>query len=209
MVTSSAVRATNGHGATMAARSAVGNWKHFFSDFKMPHPKGKPDKQPPLTHRVAHVLDWAARKNPGAMVPYNVLYMVIMGLERLPLSNNEDVERLRKRLPASRPILQRLYKRDIYNLSGVGVRATVDGVDIVKTRLEASVRRVVSAHENLNRTAALVDVAKLPEHGPNKGCREFFVKTVSPIKQLSDRIARLALPPAPAAKTPSDTGEPA
>ena len=181
---------TNGIGG-----KGVSNWATFFKGFKLPHVAGKPNKLPSIVQRIAYLLDWVAKRAPYQYVPYNVVFREINQLTVTPRMSNQDVARLRDKMSAVRPVLQRLYKRDLKNLSGVGIRATVDDLDVVRTTTGAAVRRVTSAHDALKRNAGLVSAAKLPD-GPDKA---WFVRTVSPaIRALTDdpRMAKL-LPPAP------------
>ena len=132
-------------------------------------------------------------------MPYNVIYREINGLEATPRVDNENVAIMRKKLAGVRPLLQKLYKRDLKNLSGLGVRATVDDLDVVKTTTVTVVARVNSAHNALKANAALVNPNRLPE-GSDKA---WYVRTVSPaIKALTDdpRMLKL-LPPAPSPST--------
>jgi len=180
---------------TNVGSSRSSDWVLFFRHYKV-------DATMSLAQRIAHLLDWAAKKGVGVLIPYNVICRHIMGYNYTPRMNNEEVDGIRRKLSSARPHLQKKYKRDLRNVSGVGARATVDSIDLVKTSLPGNVRRVNSAHAALARNAELVDVAKLPEHGPDKAWKDWFQKTVSPaIKALSndDRIAKL-LPPAPEPK---------
>jgi hypothetical protein len=199
------------NGSPSTTTRIVSDWKKFFIGYKLPHPPGKPDKQVPLMHRVAHVLDWVARKAPGQVVPYNVIYKEINGLDVMPRMSNDDVQRLRARFAGLRGLLRKMYKRDLVHVSGVGLRATVDDDDVVRTTTPAAVRRYNSATEGLKSNAALVNVANLSE-GRDK---TWFTRAVSPaIKALSsdDRLLKL-LPPAPAAAphsvkpSPGDTNK--
>jgi|HubBroStandDraft_2_1064218.scaffolds.fasta_scaffold00001_92 hypothetical protein len=176
-----------------ATGSTVSDWNGFFRGFKI-------DMTMSISHRIAFLLDWAAKKNPYAIIPYNIILKYIMGFSHTPRMANEDVDTLRRKLPGCRPILQKKYKRDIRNVSGVGARATVDDLDLVKSSLPGNVRRVNSAHAALQKNSEMVNIAKLPDHGPDKQWRDWYAKTVSPaLKALSDdpRVAKL-LPPAPA-----------
>lgn len=193
---------SNGHAGHEATVKNVTDWKKFFANFKLPHPPGKPDKLPPIKHRIAFLLDYVAKRAPYNFVPYNVVYKEIMGLEATPRMSNEDVARLRGKLSAVRPLLQQLYKRDLKNLSGFGVRATVDDLDVVKTTTHAAVARFNSAGNALKKNAALVNPEKLPA-GPDKN---WFTNAVRPaVRALVDdpRILKLlpppSSPPAPAA----------
>jgi hypothetical protein len=193
------------HASSESTVRQVSDWKRFFQGFKLPHPPGKPDKMLPLGHRIAFLLDWAAKKAPYNFVPYNVVYKEINGLEATPRTTNEDVTRMRRLLTSVRPLLQRTYKRDIKNLSGFGVRATVDDLDVVKTTTGAAVRRFNSAGEALKKNAALVNPSKLPE-GSDKA---WFTRTVSPaVNALSNdpRMLKL-LPPGPIMTSKSNGSE--
>ena len=193
----------NGTTQPASGTRIVSDWKKFFIGYKLPHPPGKPDKQVPLMQRVAHLLDWAAKKAPGVVVPYNVIYKEINGLDQMPRMSNEEVQRLRTKFSGLRQLLRKMYKRDLKHVSGVGLRATVDDIDVVRTTTPQAVRRFNSAAEALKSNVALVNVAKLPE-GSDKS---WFVRAVSPaVKALSsdDRLLKL-LPPAPSASTTVDS----
>jgi hypothetical protein len=177
------------------AAATRGDWAEFFKGYKLDDALASLS----LAKRTAHLLDWAARKGPGTLIPYNVILKGIMGYAHTPRIGNEEVDRFRHGpLGGARKYLQQQYKRDLKN-AGVGARATVDGLDVVKSVLPANVRRVNSAHAALGRAAKLVDPARLPAAGPDRAWVEWYARTVSPaLKALAadDRIAKL-LPPAP------------
>jgi len=200
--------------ATNGAVTHVSNWNTFFKGMKIPSPPGQPDRQMSLPRRIAFVLDWAAKKGPNIIVPYNVVLREIMGFTHTPRLSNKEVADLRKKLPVARPILQTEYKRDLYNVSGIGVRATTGDLDVVKATTPRAVARVHSAHEALRKNATLVRVDRLPESGPDRGWREWYAKAVTPAVKLltSDpRFDKLLPPPssAPTSKLPAkkDDGE--
>jgi hypothetical protein len=176
--------------------AASGDWAAFFHGYKLTDALASLS----LAKRTAFVLDWAAKRGPGVLIPANVLYKYVMGFSHTPRLKTEDVERFRANtISAARPVLQGQYKRDLKIVTGVGCRATTDSLDVVKATLPANVRRVNSAHAGLERAAKLVDPRALPEAGPDKGWTEWFGRAVSPaLKALAadERIAKL-LPPAP------------
>jgi len=177
---------------TTSKGSSTLDWNLFFRGFKI-------DTTMSIPHRIAFLLDWAASHNPSALIPYNVILKYVMGYGHTPRVNNDEVETLRRKLSSARPILQKKYKRDIRNVSGVGARATVDDLDLVKSSLPGNVRRVNSAHAALQRNAELVNVGKLPDHGPDKSWRDWYSRAVTPaLKAIGsdERISKL-LPPAP------------
>ena len=84
----------------------------------------------------------------------------------------------------------------------MGVRATVDDLDVVRTTTVNVVQRVNSAHSALKANVALVSVSKLPE-GSDK---RWFQSTVSPaVRMLTDDPRMLKL--LPPATTTMDKGD--
>lgn len=175
---------------TVVGRS---NLDAIFRSFKLPESMS-------ISNRIAFVLDWAAKKGPGTVIPYNIIYKHVYGVPNTPSTSNKDVVMLRKKLASARPILQKKYNRQLKSVAPLGARATTDSLDVVRSNIPSDVRRVNSAHAALQRTAKLVDVAKLPE-GADKS---YYVRTISPaLKALAsdERLAKL-LPP----KSPVDGG---
>jgi hypothetical protein len=197
---------------TMATSSAtvthVSNWNVFFKGMKLPHPPGQPDKQLSIARRIAFVLNWTAERAPNILIPYNVVLREIMGFTHTPRLGGKEVDAIRKKLASSRPILQEEYKRDLHNVSGLGCRATTGALDVAKHTTPRIVGRLRSDRDALRKNAALVNVAKLPETGPDKGVRDWFVKTVSPMVKLLSTDARFdKLLPPPSAEPKKDDGE--
>ena len=128
---------SNGHEA-LAAAAARGDWGAFFKSYKLTDALSSLS----LSKRAAHALDWTATRAPGVVVPYNVVLKVVMGYSHTPRLGNEEVERFRSgALGDARRHLRSQYRRDLKSVSGVGVRATVDGLDVVKSTLPASVQK--------------------------------------------------------------------
>lgn len=172
------------------------NWDTFFRGFQM-------DMELSIPKRIALLLDWSAKKSPGTIVPYNIVQKHIMGFSHTPQMRTEAVQELRRKFASVRPLLQDKYKRDLFHLSGVGVRATTGDLDVVKTSLPGNVRRMNSARAALSKNVALVDAKKLPTSGPDRQITEWFMKVVSPaVRALAtdERFERL-LPPAAAPRT--------
>jgi len=178
------------------------NWGAFFKGFKM-------DMTMSIPARGAMLLAWAADKSAGTIIPYNIMLKYIMGYDHTPRTSSEEVESLRRKISSMRPILQDKYKRDMRNVSGVGARATVDDLDVVKSSMPGNVRRVNSAHKALARNAELVRIDRLPSSGPDKQWRDWYSQSVSPaIKALrSDERIKGLLPPAPVKPVKKDDAE--
>jgi hypothetical protein len=154
----------------------------------------KHDERMPQVHRIAHFLNWCAIHLPNQTPPYNISCKAINGYAHTPRVNNEEVVSTRRRTSMARKVLQQKYNRDLKTVPGVGARATVDSVDIVKATLPGRVSRINSAVKGLQDSAALVDVNKLPPKSPE---RVWFENNITPgIKALTtdERIQRL-LPP--------------
>lgn len=154
----------------------------------------KHDEKLTQIQRIAHFLNWGAVHLPNQTFPYNIICKAIMGYGHTPRVNNEEVDATRRRTSMARRVLQQKFKRDLKSIPGVGARATVDSIDVVKATLPGRVSRVNSAVKGLQESAALVDVNKLPAKSAE---RVWFENHITPgIKALTtdERIQRL-LPP--------------
>lgn len=180
------------------------NWITFFKGYQV-------EMGMSIVKRIAHLLNWAADKDPEAIIPYNIVCRFIMGFDFTPKMGNQKVNEIRRSLSRARPILQDKYKRDLKNVSGVGVRATSrahGGIDVVKSTTGAAVKRVNSATQSLARNAKLVDPEKLPTQGPDKVYSDWYKKQVSPaIRMLAsdERILKLLPPVVAPVKTTENT----
>jgi hypothetical protein len=147
--------------------------------------------------RSAHFLDWAAKHYPKSYVPYNYLLKAIMGYERTPRLDSEDVDRLRSNLTRIRTILQEIYGRDLDTQPGVGVRATVDDADTTTVALPKKMRRLRSAQVGLKKTVDLIDLSKLPSTADMVPWKRWLTTDVKTIMKTLDSpdFAKRMLPP--------------
>lgn len=132
-----------------------------FAGYKTPEGMSRPQ-------RAAHALDWAAANCPRQFVAYNLLLKAIMGYPQMPRLSSDEVAGLRGAMTAVRKILREKYARGCVSSPGIGVRATVDSEDQLKTDVVKASHRVASANRGLINAASLVDPARLPQSAANR-----------------------------------------
>ncbi len=141
-------------------------------------------------HRLAHFLDWFARKQPKVPIAANLIYRAITGIPRTPRMETPEVDAVKSGMSRAREILKEQYRRGLVSERGLGFRATVDDEDTANTQLRRDARRLVSAHRGMESTAKIVDPAKVK----NAELRAWVTKAVNPLLKVldeGDRIHRL------------------
>ena len=119
--------------------------------------------------------------------------------------NNARVIQIRNNISTARRIMRRDYKRDIVGVPGVGVRATVDELDIVQTAAVRDAKTVDRAARKFSDTVDLVNteefkllVAQSDNPSEFKELTEWWVRDVqSAIKKLRSSIKNNKLLPQP------------
>jgi hypothetical protein len=174
-------------------RSAKGRVDAFVASWEY----DKADKA--IVHRIAKFL-WAARKSlPGVPVPVTQVARAVNGLARAPRDDSPQAFVVRSALGRVREILRAEHGCSVTTERGLGIRATTDADDQVKTRVTESARRVASAARALASESAIVDPAVIK----NKELARFFRTEITPTVKMLEKenlIERLAgiLPEAPA-----------
>jgi hypothetical protein len=164
-----------------------------------------PDMDLGIVARAASFLDFAARKKPGSPVAWTLVTKRVLGGSRMPNPDTKIVIDMMKRASAIRGVLERDYKRGLENVSGLGVRATVDSDDYAQTQLVRQAKRHESSYRRLTQGRSLVD----PKTMKNKRLRT-WVEGLAPVfSSHNERLSKLLLPPAEADKTDKkkDDGE--
>ncbi len=151
----------------------------------------------PSTQRAAQLLEWAVKHAPGRYIPLHLMVKAIQGYKHTPRLNNEEVERLRKALGSVRRRVEQQFNREMLYQPGIGVRATVDSFDILKSRVPQRAKRLANAHANLAKTVARIEVKELPASAEGQGWRKWLTKTVQPaLASINEgATAQLMLPP--------------
>lgn len=148
--------------------------------------------------RVAHLLDWCAKKFPGVPIAWNIVVKAVMGYRSTPTLKGKESEAMAARASAIRTKLMSLYGRGLVNARGQGVRATVSDDDVANTQLRGNMQRLVSAKAATERTLEIIDTSKIK----SKELRAWTEKSVAPALKGLDAVNRLnAL--LPAAPTPA------
>jgi hypothetical protein len=182
--------------ATMATKQARKSQRPEFSDYE-------PVEEKTLAKRIAHFLNWCAENRAKEVIPLNQIASTLFGLKQMPRMTNDAVVLVQKTMSRVRPILIEKYKRSLVSVPGIGVRATVDSADIVKTELAKNVRRMDLAAARTAQVFNLVDPAQLPNTEEFKPWKEWFNRQLSGNSGLfkmitsNDWAKRVALPPKP------------
>jgi hypothetical protein len=137
--------------------------------------------------RAAHALDWLARRHPYMIVPWNVLYRVIVISARTPLPGASEVKKLQRAAQRIRKHLIATFNRYLVVLRGIGVRATVDDLDKAKrVHVPATDKmvRTVQAVEDIN---THIDVTKIPDTPENSPYRKVIKETKRMISDINER----------------------
>jgi hypothetical protein len=104
----------------------------------------KGDQTPPMSHQVAHFLDWAARNYPYDYFGYNVILKAIRKLASMPKVDSKETELVKSVMCRSKKILLETYRRGFDSARGVGCRACVNSEDTVKHDLKGKAKKRVA-----------------------------------------------------------------
>ncbi len=104
----------------------------------------KGDQTPPLSHQVAHFLDWAAKTYPYDYFGYNVILKAIRKLATMPKVDSKETELVKSVMSRAKKILLDTYGRGFDSARGLGCRACVDSEDTVKHDMKGKVKRRVA-----------------------------------------------------------------
>lgn len=151
-----------------------------------------------LTQRAAHFLDWAAKNMPGDPIPYNVIVKKIMNLPQLPRLDNDTVDRFRRSAGAGlKKAMIDKYGREIVNLPGIGIRATVDDADRLANVAPIKARRLNAARKSFMITATGIDLRNVPNTPEYAGLKAWMGREVKHVLEKigSEDFMRKLLPP--------------
>ena len=113
-----------------------------------------------LSGQICEFLHHMAVEFPHEYILYEEIVQALDGLANRPASNNARVIQIRNNVSTARRIMRRDYKRDIVGVPGVGVRATVDDLDIVQTAAIRDAKTVDRAARKLSDTCDMVNTEK-------------------------------------------------
>lgn len=139
-----------------------------------------------MPHRIAAFLDWWAKRHPYDFAAYNEILKAVMGYQRLPRLDTEEVEQIRGTVGRAEPILHEKYQRALVRSRGVGARATVDDIDVIRNKQVGRARRVERAIVALAHTGELIDVKRIPDNPANRDLKQWYSRDLNGIlKQVS------------------------
>jgi hypothetical protein len=150
-----------------------------------------------MPNRIASFLDWWATRHPYDFAAYNEICKAVQGYERLPRLDTEEVEQIRGTVGRAEPILHQKYQRALVRNRGLGARATVDDVDVIRNKQGARAKRVERSIVALAHTDELIDTRRIPDSPQNRELKQWYARDVKSIlKQVSgpEFLAKM-LPP--------------
>jgi hypothetical protein len=152
-----------------------------------------------IAARAADLLDYAARKKPGAPIPWTWVTKYVLG-GRILSADSKTVVDMSRRSGGIRQILMKNYRRGLQNFPSVGVRATVDDDDLADTQLRKQTKQHEASRQRIIQTRSLIDTKQMK----NKKLRAWVEGGVGALLSAhNDRLAALLLPPG---EEPGDKG---
>jgi len=157
----------------------------------------RPPEELAPNRRVAHCLNWAAEKFPYHYLQWNMVLKAIHGYRRLPRLDSEQVLHLKKSGAAIRKHLLKYHERIMDSEPGMGIRALVDDADKLRIAMPKKARRLITAKNSAEETAAHIDLAAVPDTPEYAPYKKWMARDVGGILKALNR-ARFdtrALPP--------------
>jgi hypothetical protein len=148
------------------------------------------------SQRLAHFLNWLAERAPYTVAAPNLALQAIMGYARTPNQNKDEVKLLTNSISAAREILMREYKRGLFVMRGVGMRATVDDQDCADTQQRRNVQRLMGAHRKVKETSRIIDPAKIEDDKLRSWIKGGVANALKSL-DAEGRLDRLLPPPKP------------
>jgi len=149
-----------------------------------------------LAEAIAHYLDWAARHDPYAFKNLVDIAYSAMGLRTRPRADSDDVEFCKKKLKSTaRNILLKKYGRRIISKVGLGMRATVDDLDMTKGPAATQAARIASASKKFSEIIESIDQDAIPDTAEAKPYKEWLPRAQQQANRLIAPSFRAALLP--------------
>lgn len=145
--------------------------------------------------RLAHFLNWAAKFYPRQFCSPQLVAKAINGLAKMPKANDNTVTSLGNKKMRAAEILREEYGRDLVSAKGLGMRATADDADALVTVMPKRAKRLESAQQGLAKTAAIIDIAKVPDSAELKEWKLWFKRDVkAALKDIESSLPKLLNP---------------
>lgn len=158
-----------------------------------------------IAGRIAHFLDWAAKKYPGTYFHPTIILQAIMGYARAPRANSRDVFGIKNSMSNAHRLLMKNYSRGIVTEPSVGHRATTTADDAIKNTVTKRARQLNNAKTQLNAALSIVNPKEISSTEEGKALKEYYFNLKSSTKALfSEEFERRLLPP----KTPDPEDDP-
>jgi hypothetical protein len=110
-----------------------------------------------LSGQICEFLHQMAVEFPHETILYEEIAQALDKLRSRPVANNARVIQIRNNISIARRVMRRDYKRDIVGVPGVGVRATVDDLDMVQTAAVRDAKSVDRAARKFSDTCEMVN----------------------------------------------------
>ena len=158
-----------------------------------------------LSGQICEFLHHMAVEFPHEVILYEEIVQALDKLRSRPASNNARVVQIRGNIATARKVMRRDYNRDVVGVPGVGVRATVDDLDIVQTAAIRDAKTVDRAARKMSATFDMVNteefkilVAQMENPKEFEELTNWWINDMSKaIKKLRSSIKNNKLLPAP------------
>jgi hypothetical protein len=169
------------------------------------HWEGPSLKDSGIITRAAAFLNFAAQEAPGTPIAWSIVTKCVMGGKRMPTPDSKLVIDMMRRASSIRLVLERDFKRTLENVSGMGVRASVDDDDMANTQLRRDAKRHERTGQRMAKTRAMINTKNMK----NKALKAWVENDISQVLTLhTSRLSRLLLPPGEEAPEAPKSGRP-
>jgi hypothetical protein len=157
-----------------------------------------------LGEAIAHFLDWNSKHKPYAFVKLTEVAYYAMGLRTRPRDKSDDVEFCEKKMKTARKVLLEKYGRRTISKRGLGIRATVDDLDMTKGPAALQAQRVAHASRKFSEIIDSIDVEAIPDTEEAKPFKEWVPRAKQQANRLIAPSFRAALLPPGSPDKPKD-----
>lgn len=157
----------------------------------------KPGPRESIRRDAANFLVWARDKHPGVFISYGEICQRIGGHKKKPGTKNYEVIALRAAASPIRKLLMAEHGCGLKVDSTLGMRATTDDADLLKTQMVGAAARLRSSQRMFTATSDLIDIDRVASTAENKPYADWYKKSVLPVVKsiaTTDFTAKL-LPP--------------
>lgn len=153
---------------------------------------------------IAHYLDWSAKHRPYEFNKMTEIAYCAMDLRTRPREESEDTKFCKKKMDLAKKVLLKDYGRRTIYKRGLGHRATVDDLDMVKGPGARQATIVANASKKFSDIIDSVDVDAMPNTEEAKPWKDWVPRAKQQANRLIAPSFRAALLPPGSPDKPKD-----